>query len=159
MDAVRAVMFDLGSMLIGWQPELVYRKLIRDPEQRAWFLAEVARAPWDTEPVRDGAFEEGLRRLADSGQPVDLLAKYHDRMLQEMLADPMRQTARLLQHLKRMCRRHSPWALPRSTTPAAVRRWGASCVSAASFRHRGGNAYPGSRNGAGVLSKVDSELL
>jgi 2-haloacid dehalogenase len=80
-------MFDLGSVLIGWRPELVYRKLIRDPDLRAWFLAEVARAPWDSEPDREEAFAEGLQRLADSGQPVELIAKPHDRRLQEMLID------------------------------------------------------------------------
>jgi 2-haloacid dehalogenase len=101
MEAVRAVIFDLGSVLIGWQPQRVYQKWVRDPELRAWFLAEVARAPWDTRPVREGAFEEGLQRLADTGSPTgDMLVKYHDSMLEEMRTNSSVQgKAELLQRL------------------------------------------------------------
>src|SRR5438552_1923332 len=62
---MRTVIFDLSSVLIGWRPALVYEKLVPDPELRAWFLAEVCRAPWDSRPVREDAFAEGLRRLAE----------------------------------------------------------------------------------------------
>ncbi len=97
---MRTVIFDLGSVLIGWRPELLYQKLVPDPELRAWFLAEVCRAPWDSKPVRSNAFEEGLRRLADrSPRRAELTAAHHDRMVQEMLDDKMPWMASMLERL------------------------------------------------------------
>jgi len=97
---VRTVIFDLGSVLIGWRPGLLYRKLIPDPELRSWFLTEVCRAPWESKPVREGAFEEGLQRLADrSPDLAEVMAREHDRVLQAMLTDNMPRMASLLELL------------------------------------------------------------
>jgi 2-haloacid dehalogenase len=97
---MRTVIFDLGSVLIGWRPQLVYQKLVPDPEVRAWFLAEVCRAPWDSRPVRENAFEEGLRRLAArSAGWAELVAAQHDSMLQTMLDNKMPMMAGMLEQL------------------------------------------------------------
>jgi len=97
---MRAVIFDIGSVLIGWKPRLMYQKLVPDPELREWFLAEVSRAPWDEEPVRDGAFEEGLRRLAAvSPFRAEAMAQLHDRVRDEMINTQMPWMARLLERL------------------------------------------------------------
>lgn len=85
-EPARAVIFEISSTLIGWKPRPMYTKLVPDPELRAWFLTEVSRAPWDDRPVRDGAFEEGLRRLsARSPTWAQIVAEQHDRMRDEML--------------------------------------------------------------------------
>lgn len=42
----RAVVFDVGNVLVDWQPDLLYRSLIPDAATRARFLAEVATKDW-----------------------------------------------------------------------------------------------------------------
>lgn len=64
---VRAVVFDLGGVLIDWNPDYVYRELIPDPEQRQWFLTHVCNSTWNVQ-------QDAGRSLADG--TALLLAQY-----------------------------------------------------------------------------------
>lgn len=83
---MRAVILDITGVLIGWKPNLLYRRLVPFDDLSAYLLAEMGRAPWEDEPVRDGAVEEGLRRLTE-GCPWrgQLFVRLHDNMMQDML--------------------------------------------------------------------------
>lgn len=100
--AMRTIIFDLASVLTPWRPRVLYRKLVRDLELRSWFLAEVARAPWEEDkPVRHNALEEGLRMLADRFPArVELTAVLHDDLRQVMLANRLPLTATMLEQLR-----------------------------------------------------------
>ena len=43
---VRAVVFDVGSVLYHWDPAALYAKLIADPVERDWFLTHVVSLDW-----------------------------------------------------------------------------------------------------------------
>jgi 2-haloacid dehalogenase len=43
---ITTVVFDLGGVLIDWDPRHLYRKLFRDPEQMEDFLARVCTPDW-----------------------------------------------------------------------------------------------------------------
>ncbi|WP_373867922.1 HAD family hydrolase [Reyranella soli] len=40
------VVFDMGGVLIDWNPRYLYRKLIADPEEMERFLTTVTTTPW-----------------------------------------------------------------------------------------------------------------
>ncbi|MFM7348057.1 MAG: HAD-IA family hydrolase [Erythrobacter sp.] len=42
----KAVVFDIGRVLFHWQLSALFEKLIADPEERAWFLANVVTEAW-----------------------------------------------------------------------------------------------------------------
>ncbi len=44
--AIKAVVFDFGGVLIDWDREYVYRKLIADDTERRWFLDHVVAMDW-----------------------------------------------------------------------------------------------------------------
>ena len=44
---ISAVVFDIGGVLLEWDPGLVYRELIPDPGELEWFLSEVCTAEWN----------------------------------------------------------------------------------------------------------------
>ncbi|MBI0326467.1 HAD family hydrolase [Burkholderia plantarii] len=46
MPAIRAVVFDFGGVLIDWNPEYLYRRLIPDAAERRRFLTEVCGMDW-----------------------------------------------------------------------------------------------------------------
>lgn len=46
MTAIRHIVFDLGRVVLHWEPEIPYRRLIPDGEKRARFLSEVCNAAW-----------------------------------------------------------------------------------------------------------------
>lgn len=55
---IRHIVFDIGGVLIHWDPEIPYRKLIPDAEERRWFLAEVCNAAWNAEQDRGRSWRE-----------------------------------------------------------------------------------------------------
>ncbi len=44
--AVAAVVFDVGNVLVDWDPHYLYEKLIRDPAERDAFLRDVVTPAW-----------------------------------------------------------------------------------------------------------------
>jgi 2-haloacid dehalogenase len=51
---LRAMVFDVGGVLLDWDPRHLYRKLIPDPLEMEWFLANVCTSQWH-EPHDRGA--------------------------------------------------------------------------------------------------------
>jgi hypothetical protein len=45
--AVSTVVFDLGGVLVDWDPRYLYRQLFDDPDEMESFLAEVTNAEWN----------------------------------------------------------------------------------------------------------------
>ena len=43
---VRAVVFDVGNVLFFWSLRVLFEKLIDDPQERDWFLANVVTEKW-----------------------------------------------------------------------------------------------------------------
>lgn len=46
MSRVRAVVFDVGKVLVEWDPRYLYEKLIPDADVREYFLTHVATREW-----------------------------------------------------------------------------------------------------------------
>lgn len=46
---MRAVVFDLGGVVLDWDPDHLYRSLIPDPDQRRTFLSEVCSWAWHSQ--------------------------------------------------------------------------------------------------------------
>jgi 2-haloacid dehalogenase len=44
--AIKAVVFDFGGVLIDWNPEYVYSRLIPDATERRWFMDNVVHMNW-----------------------------------------------------------------------------------------------------------------
>lgn len=58
MTEIRHLVFDLGQVLIRWDPERPYRRLIPDEKTRARFLAEVCNSEWNLEQDRGRSWRE-----------------------------------------------------------------------------------------------------
>ena len=57
------VVFDVGNVLIRWDPRLLYRDLIPDPERLDWFMQNVCTAAWNIEQDRGRSWEEAVALL------------------------------------------------------------------------------------------------
>mgnify|MGYP000135324385 CR=1 FL=1 len=45
---IKTVIFDLGGVLVDWNPEYVYRKIFKDnPEKVNWFLNTICTSEWN----------------------------------------------------------------------------------------------------------------
>lgn len=59
------VVFDLGNVLLRWDPRFLYRKIFAGDEERMeWFLANICTSEWNIEQDKGRTFEEAVRVLA-----------------------------------------------------------------------------------------------
>jgi 2-haloacid dehalogenase len=77
---VKAVVFDLGGVLIDWDPRYLYRKLLDDEAEVEEFLATVCTPAWNAEQDRGRPFAEGVAELVERhpGYAAAITA-YHER--------------------------------------------------------------------------------
>ncbi|MEN8238345.1 MAG: HAD-IA family hydrolase [Actinomycetota bacterium] len=61
---IRAVVFDLGGVLLDWDPEYLYRGLIPDEAQRRRFLTSVCTPAWNYEMDAGRSVPEAVAALA-----------------------------------------------------------------------------------------------
>jgi 2-haloacid dehalogenase len=100
MEKIDTIVFDLGGVLIDWNPDYVYKNIFPDEEERKWFYKNICTADWNEE-------QDAGRSLQDA---TDLLVKkfpehetniraYYGRW-EEMLGGPIHETVEVLHHLK-----------------------------------------------------------
>ncbi len=100
MGAIDTVIFDLGGVLIPWDPSNLYRRLIPDAERRERFLQEVCSPEWNLRQDAGRPLAEGTKALitAFPGQET-LIRAFYDRW-PEMLGDVIEGSAALVRELK-----------------------------------------------------------
>jgi 2-haloacid dehalogenase len=62
------VIFDLGKVLIDWDPRYVYRKIFNDDAKMEWFLDNVCTNEWNLEQDRGRSFAAAVK-LATAHHP------------------------------------------------------------------------------------------
>ncbi len=58
MSDIRHIVFDIGKVLIHYDPEIPYRRLIPDEAKRKWFLDTVCTSDWNIEQDRGREWAE-----------------------------------------------------------------------------------------------------
>ena len=94
------VVFDLGGVLIDWNPRYLYRHLF-DGDEPAMerFLTDVCAPAWNLTLDAGRSFDEAIEELAlRHPEQRPLIAAYRDRWL-EMVAGPITPTVALLERL------------------------------------------------------------
>ncbi|MEF2070471.1 HAD family hydrolase [Consotaella aegiceratis] len=63
MMAIKHVVFDIGGVLIHWDPEIPFRRLIEDEAERRRFLAEICSPAWNHEQDRGRSWQDAEAEL------------------------------------------------------------------------------------------------
>jgi len=95
------IVFDLGNVLIGWDPRALYRELFAEqPEQVDWFLENVCTSAWNAEQDRGRRFSDAVVALAAQHPPQlhAAIRAYHERWV-EMLTGEITGSVELLLEL------------------------------------------------------------
>ena len=61
---MHTVVFDIGGVLLDWNPRFLYRRLIPDPAELEWFLTEVCTMEWNLQLDAGRSFDEACDELA-----------------------------------------------------------------------------------------------
>lgn len=96
---IRAAVFDLGGVLIDWNPEYVYRTLIPDADERRYFLTHVCNSTWNVQQDAGRSLAEGTALLARQfPEYASLIESFYSRW-PEMLAGTLPDGLALLETL------------------------------------------------------------
>lgn len=98
--AIDVVVFDLGGVLIDWNPRYLYRKLFDDDAAMERFLAEVCSPEWNERQDAGRPWSEAVAELT-SRHPdqASMIVAYYQRW-PEMLGSDIPETVELLKELK-----------------------------------------------------------
>ena len=98
--AIDNVVFDLGGVLIDWDPRHVYRHVFDDEQEMERFLADVCSAEWNSRQDAGRPWVEAIAELvAEHPEYEAEIRAYRDRWT-EMLGGPIDATVRVLGELK-----------------------------------------------------------
>ncbi len=96
-----AVIFDMGNVLIDWDPEAVYRRHIVDDQQRALFFAGTFRRMHHAAHDSDLSFTEALAPLKTEEPEMAHLIEVFEHRWYEFLQGPLTETVEVLEALVR----------------------------------------------------------
>lgn len=92
--------FDVGNVLIRWDPFRVYRKMIPDEAKRHWFLQNVCTAAWNLEQDRGRSWEEGVALLVASHPEWEAQIRAYDERWHEAVPGLIEDSVAVLEDLK-----------------------------------------------------------
>jgi 2-haloacid dehalogenase len=96
---VKAVLFDIGNVIITWHPSNLYDKLIHDPVRRAFVMDTVVPLTWHAAHDAGVTFAENRkeRLLAHPAYEAEILA--FDERFEDMLGDLVPETIAVIEEL------------------------------------------------------------
>ncbi len=96
----KTLVFDLGGVLINWDPRHLYRKLIDDEDGIDIFLAEICNSEWNVKQDAGRPLAEATaERVALFPEKKSLIEAFYDRW-EEMLGGEITETVEILRELK-----------------------------------------------------------
>jgi 2-haloacid dehalogenase len=100
MNEIKTIIFDLGGVLIDWNPMYVYRDYFDSEEKRNYFFAHICTADWNEEQDAGRSIVEATQGLVaqfpDWEQPI---RDYYGRWT-EMLNGPIPEMVEVFRQLK-----------------------------------------------------------
>ena len=97
---INTLVFDLGGVLIDWNPEYLYNKIIPDEKERKWFLSTICTPDWNEEQDAGRSIREATEHLVEKyPEHEGSIRAYYDRW-QEMLGGPIHETVEIFRQLK-----------------------------------------------------------
>jgi 2-haloacid dehalogenase len=85
MTKIEHIVFDIGSVLIHWDPELMYLDLIPDADQRRHFLTNICSPVWNVKQDRGRSWQEAEQLLiAEHPQHESWIRAYRQRWIRSV---------------------------------------------------------------------------
>ncbi len=98
---IDTVIFDLGGVLIDWNPEYVFREVFEDPAEMQHFLTEVCSPAWNEQQDAGRTLSEATEILVGQFPTYEPHIRAYYGRWQEMLGGPINDTVEILRQLHR----------------------------------------------------------
>jgi 2-haloacid dehalogenase len=100
MTNIKNIIFDLGGVLIDWNPHYMYKKIIPDDTQRNWFIDNICTLDWNEKQDGGRLIKDAVNELLLKHPEHSLyILAYYDRW-EEMLNGPIQETVDIFKKIK-----------------------------------------------------------
>ena len=99
MPEIRTIIFDIGNVLVDWDPRYLYEKLIPDEEEREWFVRDVVNMDWHKEHDRGRSVADGVALLQKQYPEYGEWIEAYDTRWDETINSTIDGTLELLEQL------------------------------------------------------------
>lgn len=100
MKNIDTVIFDLGGVLIDWNPRYLYRKIFKEEDEITWFLENICTSEWNDHQDAGRTFAEATQELLAKHPDWEApIRAWYDRW-EETLSGPIQDTVEILKHFK-----------------------------------------------------------
>ncbi|SFG67292.1 HAD family hydrolase [Pontibacter chinhatensis] len=97
---IKTIIFDLGAVLIDWNPHYLYRKLFEKEEEMLYFLENICTPAWNEEQDAGRSLQEATNLLlAQFPEHRENIEAFYGRW-EEMLGGAIEGTVQILRELK-----------------------------------------------------------
>jgi 2-haloacid dehalogenase len=97
---INTIIFDLGAVLIDWNPHYMYRTIFTDEEEMKDFLATVCTSDWNEEQDAGRSLQEGTEILVKQFPEHEANIRAFYTRWEEMLGDAFEDTVEVFKELK-----------------------------------------------------------
>lgn len=97
---IKTIIFDLGAVLIDWNPHYMYRTIFSDEEEMKNFLATVTTSDWNEEQDAGRSLQDGTEILVQQFPEHEANIRAFYARWDEMLGDAFWDTVDILKELK-----------------------------------------------------------
>ena len=126
MNKIDTIIFDIGGVLIDWNPEYVYREVFNGDQQKVdWFLNYICTHEWNVEQDAGRSIKDATELLVNQYPAYEEWIRiFYDRW-EDMLGGEIKETVTLLNRLKRNTdhRLYSLTNWSAETFPVALQRF------------------------------------
>ncbi|MEM8812224.1 MAG: HAD family phosphatase [Pseudomonadota bacterium] len=98
-DTPDTIVFDIGNVLLDWNPRHLYRKLIVDESERERFLAEICTPDWNFQQDLGRSWKEAVDLLVSQHPDKANLIRAFDTRWDETVAGPITGSVAILEEL------------------------------------------------------------
>lgn len=119
------IIFDLGGVLIDWNPEYVFRKVFEEEEDMLHFFREICTSEWNAQQDAGRPLAEATEWLVERHPEYELEIRAYYGRWEEMLGGANKGTVRILEHLhaKKSHRLYALTNWSHETFPVALERF------------------------------------
>ena len=100
MQQINNIIFDLGGVLIDWNPDYVYRTIFTDEKDLQWFYENICTPDWNEEQDAGRSLQEATEELVKKFPQHEVNIRAYYERWEEMLKGPIEGTVEILRKLK-----------------------------------------------------------
>jgi 2-haloacid dehalogenase len=100
MSSINTIIFDLGGVLIDWNPRYVYRTIFDNEEKIDWFFETICTSDWNEMQDEGRSLQEATEELVKQHPEYEKEIRAFYGRWEEMLGGPIPETVEVFKKLK-----------------------------------------------------------